>query len=198
MKTVAILYATREGHTRKIAEYLAAGVRSWGCAADVIDVADLPDRFNPDIYSAAMIAASVHAGAHEREMVEFVRRHKNLLEQMPTVFLSVSLSEAGVEDEMASAGQRAKAERDVERLIQEFLTTTGWHPARIQAVAGALLYTQYNFLIRLVMKRIARAAGGSTDTAHDHCYTNWTMLDRLADDVAIDLGATQKTIPASV
>jgi menaquinone-dependent protoporphyrinogen oxidase len=196
MKTVAILYATREGHTRMIAERLAATLRTWSLTADVIDVAAPPDRFNLEIYSAAMLAASVHVGKHESEMIDFVRTNRQALEQIPTVFLSVSLSEAGVEDETAPPDQRAKAAADVERMIDQFLKETGWHPSRIQAVAGALLYTRYNFLIRLVMKRIARAAGGSTDTAHDHDYTNWTMLDHLADDLAIDLGATQKNVSA--
>ncbi len=192
MKTVAILYATREGHTRQIAERLAAGLAGWELGVDVLNVAELPERFQLDLYSGAMVAASVHAGRHEKEMRDFVRKHRATLESLPTVFLSVSLSEAGVEDESAEPGQRERAAGDVQRLINDFLHETGWHPSRIQAVAGALLYTRYNLLVRLIMKRIAEKAGGSTDTAHDHSYTNWEMLDRLADEFASQLGASRK------
>ncbi len=47
-------------------------------------------------------------------------------------------------------------------MIERFVTDTGWRPEHVVPVAGALRYTQYNFLVRLVMKRIARQAGGST------------------------------------
>ena len=162
-------------------------VRARGQSADVIDAADLPERFSLDIYAAAILAASVHAGHHEKEMVAFVRQNKEALQQMPTVFLSVSLSEAGVEDQQALPEQRAKAAADVEGMIAAFLEETGWHPSTIQAVAGALLYTKYNFLVRLVMRRIAKASGGWTDTSQDHEYTNWTMLDRLAEELVANL-----------
>ena len=187
MKTLLVLYATREGHTERIAGRLAVAIRARGHSADAIDAANPPERFRLDLYDAALLAASVHAGhhekEHEKEMVEFVRQHKLGLEQIPTVFLSVSLAEAGAENEKASPEMRAKAAADVEEMIHRFLEETGWHPGKIQAVAGALLYTQYNFLIRLVMKRIAAASGGSTDTTLDHTYTDWAMLDQLIDEL---------------
>jgi menaquinone-dependent protoporphyrinogen oxidase len=47
-------------------------------------------------------------------------------------------------------------------------------------VAGALPYTRYNFLVRFLMKRIARKAGGPTDTSRDYDFTDWAALDRFA------------------
>ncbi len=185
MKTILVLYATRDGHTHRIADRLASAIHARGHSADTIDAADLPERFSLDTYSAAILAASVHAGQHEKEMVNFVRQHKNDLERIPAAFLSVSLSEAGVEDEHAAPEQRAKAAADVQGMIDTFLKETGWHPAKIQAVAGALLYTKYNFIVRLVMKRIAKASGGSVDTSKDHEYTNWAILDRLVDEFVV-------------
>jgi menaquinone-dependent protoporphyrinogen oxidase len=185
MKPILILYATREGQTRRIAEHLAATVRARGHGADVVDAAHLPEGFSLVGYNAAIVSASVHTGRHESEIVKFVKNHKDALERIPTVFLSVSLSEAGAEDPASTPERRAQASADVERMIQDFLKETGWHPAKIKAIAGALLYTKYNFLLRFVMKRIARAAGGSTDTSHDHEYTDWEALDRLVDELAL-------------
>ena len=48
-----------------------------------------------------------------------------------------------------------------------------------QAGCRRLLYTQYNVLIRFVMKRIAKHAGGATDTSRDHEYTDWVALDQF-------------------
>ena len=103
----------------------------------------------------AVIAASVHAGRHEREIIAFVKRYRAELERLSAAFISVTLSEAGVED-----------------------------PARTLPVAGALTYTRYNVLVRFIMKRIARKAGGPTDTSRDYDFTNWDAIDRFAESVA--------------
>jgi menaquinone-dependent protoporphyrinogen oxidase len=187
MQPILILYATREGQTRHIAEHLAATARMRDVTADVVDAKRLPPDFSLDSYSAAVLAASVHKQKHEPEMVEFVKHHRAALEHLPTVFLSVSLSEAGAEDPAATPDRRAQSAADAQKMIHEFLTETGWHPSHIRAVAGALLYTKYNFLIRLVMKRIAHHAGESTDTSHDHEYTDWQALDRILDELKSDL-----------
>ena len=41
-------------------------------------------------------------------------------------------------------------------------------------------YTQYNFLLRLIMKSIARRKQLSTDTSRDHEYTDWDHVKRFA------------------
>jgi menaquinone-dependent protoporphyrinogen oxidase len=94
---------------------------------------------------------------------------------------SVSLSQAGVELGSASAAQRAKAEGDVKFLIDKLAQRTGWPRAKVVPVAGCLAYSRYGFFTRLAMRRIARAAGGSTDTSRDHVYTNVAALDRSVD-----------------
>jgi menaquinone-dependent protoporphyrinogen oxidase len=183
MKPVLVLYATREGQTRSIAEYLAAIIRTRCLMASVVNAAKLPTEFGLEDYSMAILAASVHRERHESEMIDFVKQHRAALEAMPSAFLSVSLSEAGVEDDEASPDRRAAAAVDVCSMIDKFLAETGWHPSKIKAVAGALMYTKYNFLVRLVMKHIAHEAGASTDTSHDHVLTDWAALDVLADDL---------------
>ncbi len=183
MKLLAVLYATREGQIRRIAEHLAATARSRNLAAEAIDVAALPSGFSLDAYSAVILAASVHMQKHEIEMTRFVQRYRAELERLPALFLSVSLSEAGAEDVTAAPERRAQSAAEVEKMIQAFLAETGWHPSRVRAAAGALMYSKYNFLIRFVMKRIARAAGASTDTSRNHEYTDWEALDRVIDEL---------------
>jgi menaquinone-dependent protoporphyrinogen oxidase len=185
MKPVLVLYATREGHTRRIAEHIAATVRARGHDAQVVDAAHVPAGFSLDAYAAAVIAASVHAGQHEKEIVEFVNLHRAELEHIPAVFLSVSLSEAGVEDPASTPERRAQAAADVQRMIDAFLKATGWHPSKVRAVAGALSYSKYNFLVRFVMKRIAKAQGASTDTSRDHELTDWAALDHIVDELSL-------------
>lgn len=179
MKTVVVLYATREGHTRLVAEYVAKAIQCLPLPVTVLDVNKLPGDFSLANYAAAVLAASVHGGKHEPEIVNFVRRHRADLDRMRTAFVSVSLSQAGAQDQRATFESRAAAAADVKRMIDVFVAATQWHPNLIQPVAGALMYRRYNFLIRLIMKRIARRAGASTDTSRDHVFTRWNDLDDL-------------------
>jgi menaquinone-dependent protoporphyrinogen oxidase len=181
METILVLYATREGQTRRIAEHAGEWLRAHGQDARVLGVADLPESFSLGHYRAAVLAASVHAGRHEPEIVAFVKAHRAELERIPTAFLSVSLTEAGAEDGQRTAEARAKASADVQAMIEQFLTDTAWKPTTVMPVAGALVYTQYGMIVRFVMKQIAKKQGGSTDTSRDHEYTDWAALDRFLE-----------------
>src|SRR5579864_3681351 len=129
MKPVGVFYATREGHTQRIAEHVAASLRQRGLEATVHDVRGHP-AFNLDQYSAAVVAGSVHAGRHEAEMVHFVKEHVAELERLPSAFLSVTLSAAGAERPDATPAEHAKFVADVQRVIRHFFEDTGWHPKR--------------------------------------------------------------------
>jgi menaquinone-dependent protoporphyrinogen oxidase len=183
MRVVAVFYATREGHTKQIADRIAIDLEQRGYAAECYDVREEAPQ-NIAGYAAAVLAASVHMGAHEREMVRFVKRHRAQLEDMPTAFISVTLSEAGVEKQDATPEQRATFAADVEKVLNRFFEETGWRPSKVKPVAGALLYSKYSFLIKIIMKRIARKAGAGTDTSRDYDYTDWVGLDRFVDELA--------------
>ncbi|HTR57955.1 MAG TPA: flavodoxin domain-containing protein, partial [Casimicrobiaceae bacterium] len=185
IKAVVILYATREGQTRRIAEHLAKMLRAHDCAVDVLDVAqDSPTAFDLARYAAAIVASPVHIGKHERSVVAFVKKHRAQLHRIPCTFLSVSLSHAGAVDPNATAERRRSAAANVQKMIAEFLRQTGWKPTRVHPVAGALLYRQYGVVIRLMMLFIARLVGTSTDTTRDHEYTDWREVEAFAAELA--------------
>lgn len=186
MKPLVILYATREGQTRRIAEHIQAAVRDRGHSARLRNVREIREPFSLDRYDGAILAASVHIGKHEPEMVAFVKRHRDKLEELRAAFLSVSLSEAGAEDPKRPVDDRAKAAADVQRMIDRFLSETGWRPKRVAAVAGALLYSKYNFIIRFFMKQVAKKSAMATDSSQDYEFTDWKAVDRLVDEVLSD------------
>jgi len=188
VKALAVLYATREGQTRRIAEHVAATLRRCEFMVDVVDIArELPPAFDLARYAGAVVAASVHVGKHERAIVEFVKTHRTELERIPSTFLSVSLSEAGAEDASATTARKERATVDVNAAIEAFLREAGWTPTHAHPVAGALLYRQYGAVVRLVMRFIAKRAGAATDTSRDHEYTDWQALDRFAVELAADV-----------
>jgi len=160
---------------------IAADLRVGRIEEHVIDVATLRSPFDLSPYAIAFVAASVHRGHHEPEMVAFVRGHRDALRRVRGVFVSVSLSEAGAEDRRASAAARRQSAADAQHMIDTFVSETGWSPERSLPVAGALAYSRYNVFIRFVMKRIARKHGAPTDTSRDYEFTDWPALDRFVD-----------------
>jgi menaquinone-dependent protoporphyrinogen oxidase len=180
----AVFYATRQGQARKLAERIAADLGAHGMDVNVENVRTIRAPIDWRAYTTVCLAASVHAGHHEHEMIEFVRANREELQRLGAVFLSVTLSEAGAEDRHATAERRERSAADARRMIDVFVEQTGWKPARSLPVAGALAYSHYNFLIRFFIKQIARAQGAPTDTSRDYEFTDWVAVDRFVDDVA--------------
>jgi menaquinone-dependent protoporphyrinogen oxidase len=194
MKSIGIFYATREGQTRRIAEHVAATLGSRGFGVEVSNVQVGGRTVNLREYAAVILAASVHAGEHEREMVKFVKEYRVQLECLPAAFLSVTLSQAGAERPTATPEERGRFSADVEKMLSHFYEETGWHPHCVKRVAGALLYTKYGMLMRFVMKWIAKKAGAETDTSRDYEYTNWAALDSFTNEFADEISLVARSV----
>jgi menaquinone-dependent protoporphyrinogen oxidase len=169
---VLVLYATTEGQTAKIAEVVAEVLRGRGHATDLADLKTLSGVL-PEGRDAVMIGASIHVGKHDKQVVEFVGRNREHLERLPSAFFSVSL---------AAHGDTQEAEEYVDQFEHE----TGWHPDKIALFGGALLYTQYGFIKRNLMKKIAKDKPGQLglDTSRDYVYTEWDAVKRFAEHFA--------------
>lgn len=182
MCELPVFYATTEGQTRRIAERLSALLHERGLDSQAIDVTSA-DAQRPDWRGVrgVVVGASVHRGRHQRAIEAFVRRHCDELNARPAMFFSVSMR----------AASPGAADRDAARAVAlKLLTETGWRPARVTVLAGRLAYTKYGWLMRWVIKRIARQGGLATDTSRDHEYTDWSEVSRVADELAAELHQT--------
>ncbi len=176
---VLIAYATHQGHTRVIAEYVAAALRVRDVETEVVDVAD-PPPLDLTEYDAVVLAASVHLGRHQKEMVRFVKVFREELAVRPTAFLSVSMSETTAANDNNTTEARAEAAERVAEQVESFFDETEWTADHVQPVAGALMYSEYGLVTRFVMKMIAKSTGAATDTSRDHVYTDFAALERFA------------------
>jgi menaquinone-dependent protoporphyrinogen oxidase len=169
MPRLLILYGTTEGHTAKVARFLADQLHSQGADLDLIEAGTSdPD---PRDYTAVIVAASVHAGGYQKSVVRWVRAHAEALGYTPSAFVSVCL---------AVLQNNPKVERDLTEITDRFAAQTEWDPTCIKRVAGAIPYTRYGWLKRMVMRHIVKKAGGSTDVSRDHEYTDWEDLRAFA------------------
>jgi menaquinone-dependent protoporphyrinogen oxidase len=65
--------------------------------------------------------------------------------------------------------------------VDRFLYTAYWKPRHVILAAGALHYTRYGVFTRWMMRKIAAAHAGPTDTSRDYELTNWSELERDAN-----------------
>jgi menaquinone-dependent protoporphyrinogen oxidase len=185
MSRILIVYASSYGQTRAVAHAVAARLRECGHVVELGDaacgVARLPP---PDDYDAVVLGSRVEYGRHARSIAAYVGRHLDRLRAMPTGFFSVSMS--------ASALGPAR-----DAYLARFIADSGWRPGRAVSIAGALHYTEYGWLTRLVMKRIAKSHGQPTDTRRDHVFTDWGAVARFADELAGDLRDRATPVPTA-
>jgi menaquinone-dependent protoporphyrinogen oxidase len=179
----AVFYATRYGHALRVAERIAGDLRGHGFEVDLRDAKAPPETIVWTRYASVCLVGSVHYGVHEPEIVAFAARHRTELTRLHASFVSVSGSEAGAEDATATPERRRKASGDVQRMIDRFITDTGWTPAHVLPVAGEIAYRRYNVLMRFMLKQQMRIGGGPTDTSRNHVFTNWSAVDEFVDRV---------------
>jgi menaquinone-dependent protoporphyrinogen oxidase len=173
MRRLLIVYGSTEGQTEKISGFLADEFRRFGLIVDVVRAGSV--SVGATAYDAVLVAASVHAGGFQRNVVRWVRLNADALPHRPAAFLAVCLG-------ILESGEKAR--RDLDAAVRRFASRTGWTPPRVKFAAGALKYREYGWLKRMVMRRIAARAGGDTDTSRDHEYTDWADLRAFAREFA--------------
>jgi menaquinone-dependent protoporphyrinogen oxidase len=182
MSRILVLYGTTDGHTAKVAQSIRDTLRALGASVDIIEAGTTFCR--PEDYTGVIVAASVHAGGYQTAVRDWLRAHLDGLGRRPTAFVSVCL---GV------LQQDPRVQEELATIIDRFLGETGFRPTVTKMVAGALLYTRYNWIKRWAMRRIVRKAGGDIDTSRDYEYTDWNDLRVFAEQFAQRV--TASTVP---
>ncbi len=174
---VLICYATTEGQTRKIADFVADLVRKSGHEAVLFDATQVSE-LEPGRSEAAILAGSVHIGRYQSALVHRIHQWRDALNAMPSAFISVS---------MAAASEDSHDRAEVDELCQKMLQAAGWTPAMTLHAAGAIRFSQYDFFKRLAMRLIARQMGRAADPHVDHEYTDWASVARFVEAFLVTL-----------
>ncbi len=174
MSTILVLSWSKYGHTDAIADRLALRLEDRGLGTVRARVG-ADKAIDLERFDGVVVCAALYSGSHGRQLERLVRRHRAELTALPTAFVSVSLSASEPLGSLNRAG--------VLNAVDRFCGRAGWRPGRIDLIGGKLAYTRYNPLIRMVMRRIARAEGRPTDTARDYDLTDWAAVDRLGREL---------------
>ena len=170
MARILVLSASYHGQTAKIASRVKEVLSRMGHVVTLRSAIEPDAAADLGAHDAVVIGAAIHRGNHHKAVAALVRKHIALLRSRPNAFFSVSLSAAG----------DARQQGIARRMLEKFLTATGWHPDETATFAGALQYRQYHLPLRLMMRFIATFAGRDTDSSRDYEYTDWAEVERFA------------------
>ncbi|WP_224334898.1 flavodoxin domain-containing protein [Haloprofundus halobius] len=173
MANFLVYYGTGEGQTAKVTDRIAERLDERGHDVTAVNASKSPDGISVTAFDAVLVGASIHGGKQQQAVVRFVDANRDALATKPTGFFQVSLSSADERGEAQAAGY-----------VDGFVSETDWHPDRIGLFGGALRYSEYGFLKRLVLKQIAKRALPDTDTSRDVEFTDWAEVDAFAADFA--------------
>jgi menaquinone-dependent protoporphyrinogen oxidase len=187
MTRILIVYGTTDGYTSKVAQALGRALGRAGAEAEIFPAS--PAAPDPGGYAGVIVAASLHNGAFQAPVRQWLKQHVDALDGVPSAFVCVCMMARDPRD-----GTRLK----LYRLMRNFADVSGWQPSYFKPVAGALRYTQYGWLRRWMVKRIAAVTGADTDTSRDHEYTDWNDLDRFARSFAAGLNRVREPRRAHV
>jgi len=172
---ILITFATREGQSEKIARTLAQHLKDRGLS---VVLHDAQHPFDSDLsqFGFLLFGGSMHAGGIEKELVNFINANADAIQRRPNAFFLVLLSAATKdpilrEESLSDARQKMKAQ----------IHFTFDH---VEMFAGALMYSKYSWPMKMIMKRIAKKAGGDTDTSKDYEYTDWKQVEKLAEYIS--------------
>jgi menaquinone-dependent protoporphyrinogen oxidase len=174
MQKVLILFASREGQTAKIARQIREHLAQEGIAVDLVNAKDTraTAQIALEQYNLLIFGVSMHAGGLARELVRFINRNAEEIKQQHRTLFLVLLS-AATKDPQLRARTLADAQQKVQRQLNVSFD-------QIEMIAGALTYSKYSMPVKWLMRRIAKEAGGDTDTSKDYEYTDWSQVARYA------------------
>jgi menaquinone-dependent protoporphyrinogen oxidase len=102
--------------------------------------------------------------------MEFINRHRALLDAKPSAFFSVSLVARKPGKDTAETNPYSKA----------FLARSPWKPKAAAVFGGVLDYQRYGLFDRYVIRLIMTINKGPTDLHTAHEFTNWEKVDEFA------------------
>ena len=186
---ILLVYGTSYGQTERIARRIAETLEGAGLEVSLQRGDLLPRALDRSAYDAVIVGASVIFGKHQRYIRRFLREQRDWLARVPSALFSVS----------GSAGAKVPSAREsANRAVEALLAETGWRPALVVMVAGAIAYRRYNPLLRYVMRRISQSTGRPTDTSRDHELTDWEQVVRFARECAALFGSSVAAQTAGV
>lgn len=150
MSRALVVYGTKSGCTKGIAEAIGEGLRRAGAEADVIAAEEKPD---PSGYDAVIVGSGIRAGLWHASAKQWLVGHAEALKARPFALFTACLT-------MHSNPEKADEARGYTDLL---LKETGLEPVDIGLFPGMYLPKEFSLPERLVMKAMKAPEGDFRD-----------------------------------
>lgn len=174
---ILVVYESRHGSTREIAEHIAEGLRVYGEWQVTLRIAGQVTDLSP--YRAVVLGSPVYDGRWLPEAEDFVRDHEHELARRPLWLFSV----ASFGDNHRYVGKLVKREpRGIEQL------QAALHPRSYRVFAGVIQPAHWPWYGRLLLRLFGGRVGDNRD---------WLEIDRWIEQLASDLRTSRPLAPVT-
>jgi len=139
-KRILITYATRVGSTVEVAATIGETLAARGFEAEVKPIKEKPSL---EGYQAVLVGSAIRMGNWLPEAVEFVKDHRQALNQMPVALFTVHMLNR--EDDEESRANRMAYLKEVRPLLK---------PVEEVFFAGRFDMSRLSFLDRMISKAV--------------------------------------------
>lgn len=168
---ILILYASIDGQTFKISDFLKQQLESNGCKVSLFEICTFTDQLED--FDKIVIGCSIRYGVHHKSIIDFIAQHQEILEKHKTVFFSVNL--------VARKPEKNRAETNP--YVIKFFKSITWKPTLVEVFAGKLDYKKYPIFDRIMIQFIMWITKGPTDTNTKIEYTDWDRVTSLSEKI---------------
>jgi len=173
MARILIVYSTVFGHTREICQRLKAIIEQQGHQVILLEFHEC-QAADIEACDKIVIGASIRYGRHNPQLVQFIERHRPLLEARPNAFFSVNVV----------ARKPHKRQADSNPYVRKFLKKILWKPGHVTVFAGKIDYPIYNSIDRLMIRLIMTITRGPTDPKGTFEFTDWQQVETFGQKIA--------------
>tara|TARA_B000000565_G_scaffold174833_1_gene132462 strand:+ start:1317 stop:1838 length:522 start_codon:yes stop_codon:yes gene_type:complete len=170
-KKILIVYSSTDGHTINICKHIYKNLET----VHDPELKDLKKIQQSDLENAEIIiiGASIRYGDHSKELYNFVKNHKKIIESKENAFFSVN----------AVARKPEKNQPETNPYIKKFLKRTSWNPNKMAVFAGKIDYPKYNFFDKHMIRLIMWITKGPTNLSKTYEFTDWSKVDEFIEKI---------------
>ena len=171
MSSFLVIYSSTDGHTKKICERIKNLINN----GNLVELFSLEEAKQIELsnFENIVIGASIRYGKHSRQLYNFIKSNKNILDQKKCAFFSVNV--------VARKPEKNTAETNP--YINKFLKISKWKPNKIGVFAGKVDYPSYNLIDKYIIKFIMFITKGPTDTSQSYEFTDWSKVDDFSKEL---------------
>tara|TARA_B100001121_G_scaffold33538_1_gene28210 strand:- start:88 stop:615 length:528 start_codon:yes stop_codon:yes gene_type:complete len=171
MSSFLVIYSSTDGHTKKICERIKNLINN----GNLVELFSLEEAKQIELsnFENIVIGASIRYGKHSRQLYNFIKSNRNILDQKKCAFFSVNV--------VARKPEKNTAETNP--YINKFLKISKWKPNKIAVFAGKVDYPSYNLIDKYIIKFIMFITKGPTDTSQSYEFTDWSKVDDFSKEL---------------